>query len=193
MSIRQQLSQKELKDPWTVPICFRGIILPDPSVGGDWLFPEHMRLFTPSRRYPNLPYLEPSQGLPRMAKCCSSDLPGGKIPFHVWEGTSGCFKALGSLATSLHSISYDCCPRFPRGWGRQTLRWSSRRCSLGPVTIELKRSDSLRHLQGLVGNLISWGACYLRKMTVTNWEYSSLLLLPSCPLVPLKLSAQLLR
>lgn len=41
------------------------------------------RLFTPSRRCPNpnLPYLEPSQGLPRVAKCPMSYLPWGQKSF----------------------------------------------------------------------------------------------------------------
>lgn len=118
---------------------------------------------------------------------------GGKNPFHVWWGTNGCSKALGPLATSLHSISYDCCPRFARGWEWPALQWSSRRHSLGLATaIKLKRSDSLGHLQGLVDHLISWGACHLMEMIVTDWEFSSLLLLPLQPLVPLKLAAQLL-
>lgn len=105
-----------------MPFCAGGTLLPDPSAS-DQLFPEHVTecLFPQASHTsqgmpnPNLPYLEPSQVLK------SGQMPpvwstlGTKNTSCTWQATSGCFKTLGPLATSLHPISCGCCPWLFRG------------------------------------------------------------------------------
>lgn len=90
------------------------------------------RLIRPPRRCPslNLPYLEPFQELLRLSHVPGLIFLKGKN----YSCTSGWFKVLGTLETSVHFFSYGCYPRLH--WEcRQGALWCfSRRCLLGLVT-----------------------------------------------------------
>lgn len=98
-----------------VPACPGGTLLSDPSAGHQ-LFPEPVSecLFPQvSHTSQDIPKPQsalpgPISGAPRVAKCPQSDLPWGKNTSCTWQSTSGCFKTLGPLATSLHPISWGC-------------------------------------------------------------------------------------
>lgn len=131
MSSRQQSSQKGLEET-------RPVVMPSAAKEGknqcpeenSFLIPALMascslsmwarpassssnRLVTPLWRCPS-PVLchQPPQGLLRVARCPEPDRLWKQEPFPL---QTGCSKALGTLATSLHPISYDCCTRFQRG------------------------------------------------------------------------------
>jgi len=102
-----------------VPVCPGEKFLPDPRAG-DQLFPEYVSktcLLIPqagyaSQKMPN-PCSPSTQSHIMVAKCLI--VHGDKNCSRAWQDTSRCSKALRPLASSLHPVSYSCCPRLHRG------------------------------------------------------------------------------